>query len=636
MPPAIATSGSKPTDSDPGISREALVEQLHTWESIVSRSPDAVCMTDHLGVVEYINAAFEQVFGYSSREILGQCLDVLDLPEPDNADSTLLSGHFLLPGFDLQASMHHTRSAGNWQSEAVVRHRDGQAVAVRVSTLLRSSESGRALGQVFDFVDITETKRRERQLETLRAVAEDLSTQLELNDMVEQALDAATNLTETDFAAIAFPSKDGSLLRYRWTTPLSNAETRATVSASFDAATSIAGAALLKGHETSLADCPAPNAVSDPLCALGARAALAYPVTIQGRAQAALCVASLEHPREFTPDLVQLLATIARQIGVAIDRERLIDDARASNRQIDEIIHRNPDAILITDDNGRVRFANPAAQTLLARNAEELEDFPLGLTSQGNKGELDVHRATGELVPVELHAMETTWEGHRAHVLTLRDLSDRIQAEKEKLASADRIHTALVQTIEAISRTVETRDPYTAGHQRRVAVLGREMAQAMGLEPDVVDGVYMGGTIHDIGKLYIPSEILNRPGKLNDVEFMLIKTHCAVGRDIIGGIDFPWPLAEMVHQHHERIDGTGYPRGLRGDEILLQSRILAIADVVDAMSSRRPYREALGLDAALEEIERGSGTHYDPEAVAVCIRLFTHQGLRLEDLEAAN
>lgn len=208
-------------------------------------------------------------------------------------------------------------------------------------------------------------------------------------------------------------------------------------------------------------------------------------------------------------------------------------------------------------------------------------------------------------------------------------------AEPQDNLSAERLRTALEQTIVAISRTVETRDPYTAGHQRRVAALAREMAKAMGLEQHIVEGIYMGGIIHDIGKLYIPAEILNRPGKLNETEFMLIKTHCEVGRGIIANIDFPWPLADMVHQHHERVDGSGYPRGLRGKEILLHARILAVADVVDAMSSRRPYREPLGLPAALREIRRGDGTHYDSDAVAVCIRLFKEEGLRLEDLETA-
>ncbi|MBK1647224.1 HD domain-containing phosphohydrolase [Rhabdochromatium marinum] len=466
-------------------------------------------------------------------------------------------------------------------------------------------------------------------------------------DLLEQNLEAATLLTGTDCAVLAFPDADGRELVYRCIMPLSAAPAdRAALQVPFASTTSLAGEALRTGqarswppHQDPTQDRnqhphPQAEAGSDPLLRSGARSLLACPVIVQEQVQAVLCVASWTETASLTPEQMRRLTSIARQISLVIDRERLITTARISNRQLDEIIQRNPDAILITDDYGCVRFANIAAQRLFARNAQELTGYPLGLTSQRSVGEIEVHCSTGQRIPVELHAMETTWDGQRAHVLTLRDLTARRQIENERRASANRLRAALVQTIEAISRTVETRDPYTAGHQRRVAALGREIARAMELDQSIVDGVYMGGTIHDIGKLYIPAEILNRPGKLNEAEFMLIRTHSSVGYDIIADIDFPWPLAKMVHQHHERIDGNGYPQGLKGGEIILQARILAVADVVDAMSSRRPYREALGLDAALEEIERGSGTRYDPEAVAACIRLFTQQNLRLEDLEA--
>lgn len=505
---------------------------------------------------------------------------------------------------------------------------------MRISRIPRGPGPDQPWGHVSTVVDMAETRRHERQLEALCSVIEGLSTQGDLGDLVEQALNAVVSLTETDFAALACADADDDRLAYRWTTPVADPATLALLRQPFSAADTMAGAALHAGQAVCMADCLGPGESADPLRHIGAQSGLAH--AVDARSRTVLCVVSLTQSCRYTEKAAQLLATIARQIGVVIERDRLIEETRAANRQLDEIIQRNPDAILITDDQGRVCFANPAARRLLARDEHSLRGFPLGLTSQCDSGEIDILRPTGESVPVELHAMETTWEEQRAHVLTLRDLTDRHRVEQEKRASAERIRTALIQTIEAISRTVETRDPYTADHQRRVAVLSREMARTMELDPALVDGVYMGGTIHDIGKLYIPAEILNRPGKLNETEFMLIKTHCAVGRDIIGGIDFPWPLAEMIHQHHERLDGSGYPRGLRGEAILPQARILAIADVVDAMSSRRPYREALGLDAALEEIERGRGSRYDSTAADACVHLFLNQNLRLEDLESAD
>ncbi|HJW27595.1 MAG TPA: HD domain-containing phosphohydrolase [Rhodocyclaceae bacterium] len=193
-------------------------------------------------------------------------------------------------------------------------------------------------------------------------------------------------------------------------------------------------------------------------------------------------------------------------------------------------------------------------------------------------------------------------------------------------------HGMLVQTIEAFARTVEKRDPYTAGHQFRVASLADAIAGALGMDANRREGLRLGALIHDIGKISLPAEILSRPGPLNATEMALVRTHSEVGREITATVAFPWPVAAMIHQHHERQDGSGYPRGLQGDAILLEARIIAVADVVDAMASHRPYRPALGVDKALEEIRRGSGGPYDPEIVAVCVQVFEQDGYRLPDV----
>ena len=178
--------------------------------------------------------------------------------------------------------------------------------------------------------------------------------------------------------------------------------------------------------------------------------------------------------------------------------------------------------------------------------------------------------------------------------------------------------------------TVEMNDPFTAGHQRRVANLARAIATEMGLSRERVDGMRMAGFIHDLGKLSVPGEILSKPGRLTEIEFNLVKTHPQVGYDILKRVESPWPVAQIVLQHHERIDGSGYPTGLRGDEIMLEARILAVADVVEAMSSHRPYRPALGIDRALEEISRNRGLLYDPSAVDACLKVFTEKGFKFD------
>lgn len=203
-----------------------------------------------------------------------------------------------------------------------------------------------------------------------------------------------------------------------------------------------------------------------------------------------------------------------------------------------------------------------------------------------------------------------------------RDITERKEIERERLASAEKIEQTLMQTIEAIAATVEARDPYTAGHQRRVAVLARAIAQEMGLSTNKIRGLYLAATIHDLGKVSIPAEILSKPGQLNQIEFELVKTHPQAGYDIIKDVQLPWPIAQMVLQHHERLDGSGYPHHLKDEQIQHEAKILAVADVVEAMSSNRPYRAGLGLDVALEEITRNRGVFYDPAAVDICVRLF--------------
>ena len=177
-----------------------------------------------------------------------------------------------------------------------------------------------------------------------------------------------------------------------------------------------------------------------------------------------------------------------------------------------------------------------------------------------------------------------------------------------------------------MSNIIEAKDPYTHGHQHRVCQLAVRIAQELKLPEDKVEGIRIASLIHDIGKIGLPTEILSKPTKLTDIEFNLIKAHSQIGYNILNSIDFSYPVANIVLQHHERIDGSGYPNKLKGDKILLEARIIGIADVVEAMSSFRPYRPALGIDKALEEISKNKGILYDPEVVDICIRLVREKG----------
>ncbi len=219
-------------------------------------------------------------------------------------------------------------------------------------------------------------------------------------------------------------------------------------------------------------------------------------------------------------------------------------------------------------------------------------------------------------------------DGCPRHIIAMmEDVTARRQTQAELSDTMARLRQSMEQAILAMARIVEVRDPYTAGHQERVARLARAIAQTLGLPEDEVSGIYYASLVHDIGKISVPGEILSKPGRLSDAEFALIRMHPEAGYDIVRSVDFPWPVKDIVLQHHERIDGSGYPAGLAGDEISYGATIVAVADVVEAMSSHRPYRPALGLDAALDEIRKNRGRLYDPGVVDACESVVSARGL---------
>ncbi|HUW49726.1 MAG TPA: HD domain-containing phosphohydrolase [Sulfuricella sp.] len=219
-------------------------------------------------------------------------------------------------------------------------------------------------------------------------------------------------------------------------------------------------------------------------------------------------------------------------------------------------------------------------------------------------------------MPVMQEDGSVVWDG------AAQDITERERIEEERKRNLLKLGKSLEETVQAIAATIEMRDPYTAGHQRRVAALARRIAEEMHLPSEEIHGIYLTATIHDIGKIHIPAEILSFPGKLGEIEYALIKVHAQAGYEILKNVEFPWPVAQMVYQHHEHLDGSGYPRGLKGDEIMLGARIVCVADVVESMASYRPYRPGLGVRKALAEIRKNRGKLYDAAAVGACLKLF--------------
>lgn len=211
-------------------------------------------------------------------------------------------------------------------------------------------------------------------------------------------------------------------------------------------------------------------------------------------------------------------------------------------------------------------------------------------------------------------------------VVSHENITPLKQAEQRAKDQGSRLIGAFSSMIEAIALAIEKRDPYTAGHQHQVAALAVEIGRRMSLDEEQLFGLHLGATIHDIGKIAIPAEILNRPGELTEPEFAIIRYHPAIGYDILRGIDFPWPIADMVHQHHERLDGSGYPQHLTAPDICLEARIIAVADVFDAIISHRPYRPGRNLSEALDELKKGRGRSYDADVIDAGLSFFSDVG----------
>jgi len=333
--------------------------------------------------------------------------------------------------------------------------------------------------------------------------------------------------------------------------------------------------------------------------------------------------------------------------GRDITKYKQVEDTlRGSEIKYRTLFESTADAIVLLDDKvifdcneaalrifgckSRDQFLNKQPSELsppmqpCGSDSKRLADQHIATAFRQGKNQFEwMHRRIdGTDFPTEIWLTTMALNGKKILQATVRDITKRVQAQEALEKSHEQLRKSLICAIVAVSRAVGARDPYTAEHQQRVSRLSRAIGQEMGLDRERIDGLRMGASIHDIGKIHLPAEILSKPSKLSDIEYAFIKTHAQVGYDILKDIAFPWPVADIAWQHHERLDGSGYPQGLKGDEICLEARIVAVADVVEAMSNHRPYREALGIDAALKEIEVHRGTWFEPAAVDACLKLF--------------
>ncbi len=335
-------------------------------------------------------------------------------------------------------------------------------------------------------------------------------------------------------------------------------------------------------------------------------------------------------------------------IEMALYTHKMGNMLKESDERFHRLIENAHDAVYIIAPYG-FQYANPAFEKLTGWKKEELRNSKFNFwnivhpddkklvmekTKKGGKEEQSSYEfriisKDGEERIVEANSVSIGKKKEAKEMGIIRDITVRRMAEEELKKSIERLQKTFEDTINALVSALERRDPYTAGHQKRVTNLACAIAKEMGLSKKQTNGLRFAGLIHDVGKIQIPTEILIKPDNLSDIEFVMIKMHPQVGYEIVEAIEFPYPVAQVILQHHERMDGSGYPAGLSGKDILLEARILAVADVVEAMSSHRPYRPALGTDKAMEEISQNKGVLYDPKVVDACLKVSSKNNVKL-------
>ncbi len=344
-----------------------------------------------------------------------------------------------------------------------------------------------------------------------------------------------------------------------------------------------------------------------------------------------------------------LLMILAGQLAPAIARLRAVEAIRDREERYRTLYESNPSIYLTINAVGAVLSVNRFGAEQLGYKVEELAGRPMEeIVHEKDRAEFKARlawrvREPGRVIHGEFRMVrkdgDALWARESAHAIpggdgtpvllvVCEDITEQKRAEERSKESVKKLKKMLDETVQALARVVEVKDPYTSGHQRRVAQLVTEMGAEMGLPTSQVESLRVSGLLHDIGKVHVPAEILSKPGELSEAERSLIRTHSKVGYELLKGVSFEGPVANIVLQHHERMDGSGYPNAISGGDILLEARILGVADVVEALSSHRPYRPAFGLEYALKEISALGGTAYDPDVVRACLKMFRKKHFR--------
>jgi PAS domain S-box-containing protein len=578
------------------ITERRLIEEKLQLAAIVEFSKDAIIGKSLDGTITSWNKGAEEIYGYTKSEIMGKSISVLVPPEMPNELTDILSKIKLGEAIE--------------SYETVRQRKDGQYIDVFLTVSAVYDAEGRILGASTISRDITERKRMETLLkeseEQYRLLFENANDGIVL---IEKNEGKIANMNPSVEKMLGYSAKEsiGNKLQNVGLI-IDNSDFQITMKKLNDRG-------LLRYNDIPIKTKSGKQIYTDTYLVDKAKFAQCNIRDITERKQAEVALRESEErfriAAKNASDLIWEWDIVNGKLEWFGDIDAILGYAQGEfPRTIDaweRVIH--------LDDHDRV----------MAAVDQHLK------TQSPYSEEYSVRRKDGTLrYWTDKGVAVCNSQSHPYKMIGVcTDITDRKQAEEQLQRTLESLRKSFGATIQVMVSAIEMRDPYTAGHQLRVANIACAIATEMGLPQDKIEGIRMAGSIHDIGKLSIPAEILSKPTKLTNIEFSLIKEHPQSGYDMLKDVESSWPLAEIVYQHHERMDGSGYPRNLKGDEILLEARIMAVADVVEAMASHRPYRPALGIDAALREIEKNKGTLYDNTVADACLRLFREKGYKL-------
>lgn len=612
---------------------EAELRQLEEkYQDLIEKEKDIIYTLDDKGNVTFASPAVESILGYRPEEVIDKNFMVL-IPH-ELQERTWNDFQNLL-------------KTGEIIAETALLDREGQPHYVEYSSTTIKKEGDRVVGTRGIVRDITERKRAEEELqryrEHLERLIEERTVELKkANEQLQEELTERQHTLETlreseerfrgivegTQAGYFYIDRDGQFQKVNdaWLQMHRYASPDEVIGRHFSltqAETDLKQAQ--RNVERLLRGEPIPAGEFTRRCrdgSIGYHTFSATPVVRDGK------VIGLEG---FLIDITE--------------RKRAEETLRASEARFRTLFEAIPEAVLVHDDESTILHINDVGsqrlewpvEDLIGKNIrdiiteENVALIPLHVRKTRTDGscrfETTYVSRTGQRIVAEVNERPIEFGGKNAILSVARDITERKRTEEALQKSYLQLQRVLEGTVNALASIAEKRDPFTAGHQQRVTRLACAIAEEMNLSEEQRQGIRMAATVHDIGKISIPAEILNKPGQLTELQSSIIKTHPTIGYDILKEIEFPWPVAQIVFQHHERIDGTGYPQGLSHEEIMLEAKILAVADVVEAMASHRPYREAYKIKRALGEVSRRKGILFDPEVVEACSRVITEKGL---------